>query len=107
MGTSQKALIRAWSPGGAEWKKQRAKWTRESKGDPDVGGARYGQSVRSAAYVLERFGDNELAEMMEATALLRHPAVLRLLAKIGDQFMANRFYGNTTPARRRAKRTKK
>jgi hypothetical protein len=112
---SQKALLDAWAPNGAEWKKQQDEWTKLSKADSAIGGEKFNQAVESAGQAVERFGDPELKKMLEETGFGRHPVVLRFLSKIGaasrestfanggaptggtETSMVNRWYGKTTP----------
>lgn len=64
-------------------KEQVLKWGEESKADPEIGGAKFEQTVNDAKRAISRFGSKELVDMLDATGLGNHKAVLSTLARIG------------------------
>ncbi len=115
---SRKALLDAWAPNGAEWKKQQDEWTKLSKADPTIGGEKFNQSVESAGMLVAKFEQQRgpaLREFLDNTGFGRHPTVLSFLEWAGSQMrestfatngsptggkeesMVNRWYGKTTP----------
>ena len=105
--SARKAILDEWAPGGVEWTKQRDAWIAASKADPIIGGDKYKQSIRLAGEALVRYGDAELAELLDETGFGVHPVVLRFLAKVGKGSMVDVWYGNSVSTPRRAKRIRK
>jgi len=55
----------------------------QAKADPEIGGAQYENSIRLAKTAMKTFGDPELAKMMNQYGVGAHPAMIRLLARVG------------------------
>lgn len=81
-----KATLEAHQPGGAVWEKQVEEWNAKALADPDIGGNKPEQlqaSVKLAKQVVAKFGDKESIEFLEKNPLGSHPALIRLLYRIG------------------------
>lgn len=62
---------------------ERAAWVEQLKADPDIGGAKFNQSVGLAIKALDRFAGNEFRQLLDETGLSSHPAMVRAFYKIG------------------------
>lgn len=83
---SIKATVEAHGPGGAVWEKQVEDWNKAALADPDIGANKPEQlqaSVALAKQVVAKFGDKESIEFLEKNPIGSHPALLRLLYRIG------------------------
>jgi hypothetical protein len=56
----------------------------ETKADPEIGGAKYDESIASAHVALKQFGTPELAKYLSKDAAGSHKEVVRFLAKVGS-----------------------
>ncbi len=97
-----------------EFAGMRQVWFDAAKTDKEIGGENFGKNAELAKRVVDRYGDPELKEGLNATGFGNHPALIRLLVKIGssmkeDQLilpgaqttgqqkdMADIFYGEST-----------
>lgn len=81
---SQKALIDAWKPGGTEWVKRETQWATQAKADPELGATpeAFAVSVEKAQQALAKYGP-ELKPLLDETGFGSHPAVIKMLARIG------------------------
>lgn len=55
----------------------------EAKADPEIGGAKYDESLRSARGVLAKFGTPELRKAMNHYGIGAHKEMIRFLSRIG------------------------
>jgi hypothetical protein len=62
---------------------QVAEWAKALPMDREVGGEKFKQSVADAQQVLQKHGDTELQKLLDESGVGNHPAVFRLLARIG------------------------
>lgn len=60
-------------------------WLQESMKDPEVGGARFDESVSTARKALDAFGTLALKAALDESGLGNHPELIRLLANIGKR----------------------
>ena len=66
-------------------------WRESARTDKEIGGPKFEQSIRHSKAALDKFGDAELKNLLaspseknkDGTAIGNHPAVLRLLARVG------------------------
>lgn len=94
-------------------------WLDAAKNDPEIGGDKWDQSVKEANSVLDRFGDDDIDAALQQTGAGAHPAIIRLLTRVGkaiadDTFTTgkraeteklsfeDKMYADTTPASKRA-----
>lgn len=68
------------------WEKQKNDWKTAFENDPDIGGNRKETTVNDALQAIARGGDEtqqkEFRDVMEATGIGNHPAVIRHLANL-------------------------
>lgn len=62
---------------------KRDEWAKAWEADKEIGGAAFKENVELAKRVVERFGDTELRTALDQSGLGNHPALARLLVKIG------------------------
>jgi len=81
---ARQATIDAWKPGGSEWTKRDAAWTAQAKADPELGKTpeEFSASLERARQALEKYGP-ETKALLDETGFGSHPAVLRMLARVG------------------------
>jgi hypothetical protein len=65
------------------WQQQVEAWRKEAKDDPEIGGAKLDATVKNGQRVLKQFGDEALVKYLEDSRLGDHPALLRMLNRIG------------------------
>lgn len=58
-------------------------WAQEARRDPEFGGDRYESSMRLANAAYRQWATPELAKLMNAAGLTRHPDFIRLFYRIG------------------------
>lgn len=80
------ATLKSHAPGGAVWDKQVEEWNAAALADPDIGANKPEQleaSVKLAKQVVAKFGDKDSIEFLEKNPIGSHPALVRLLVRIG------------------------
>jgi hypothetical protein len=80
------ATLAAHAPGGAEWEKNVKDWNAAALADQELGANKPEQLTQNAALarrVVATFGDKESIEFLEKNPLGSHPALLRMLVRIG------------------------
>lgn len=89
----EKAVAAAWQPGGALWKARDEAWSAQALADPELGGSKeaLATSVEYANKVVDRLADPDLKELLKVTGWGSHPAVLRLLNRIGRGMSESSF----------------
>ena len=55
----------------------------ESKGDKEIGGDKFDESIGSAKRAIDKFGTPKLVEVLDQTGLGNHPEFIRLLTRVG------------------------
>ncbi len=68
---------------GEAWQKQLAEWDKQTREDPEIGGAKLQESLTAAKRVVEKFGGADLMKVIDVAGLGSHPVVIKALAKIG------------------------
>ena len=58
-------------------------WAEQARTDKDIGGDKFDQSMAVALKTLNSFGSPELKEVLNASGLGNHPAVIKLLVNAG------------------------
>lgn len=58
-------------------------WADETRADPEIGGANLKASIAASQRVLAQFGDASTQTLLNQSGLGNHPAMVKLLAKIG------------------------
>lgn len=84
----------------------KAAWAEQSRTDKEIGGDAFDQNMAVALKTLNTFGSPELKDVLNASGLGNHPAVIKLLVKAGkaiseDGFVTGSPQGaDTDPAKR-------
>lgn len=65
-----------------QWETTQADWQRQVRELPEIGGDRLEQTLGQIAKVLDRYGDQEVREILNVTGAGNHPAVVRFMHKI-------------------------
>lgn len=66
-----------------QWGQTVSGWVDSAKKDPEMGGANWDATVKSATKVIGQFGTPELKKYLNMTGAGNHPEVIRLMAKVG------------------------
>lgn len=67
----------------ADHRKAVASWEKSVRDDPDMGGARFDETLERGRAAVRRFGDPKLVEFLDASGLGSHPEFVRFAAKVG------------------------
>lgn len=74
----------AWREGlKAEAKAQVTDWYKAAESDPEIGGAKFKESVNLANQVVNRFGSDALKAQLNESGLGNHPELMRMISRIG------------------------
>lgn len=66
------------------WRDQVKTWAEESAKDKEFGGEKYDENLKTVVRpVLDRWGSDELVDILDQTGIAEHPAVIRFLYKVG------------------------
>lgn len=61
------------------------RWVEEVKKDPDIGGANFDTSVRTARSVFDRYAvSDELKQILATSGITNHPDFIRMFVRIGQ-----------------------
>ena len=77
-----KAVTEAQAAQAAEFKSTPAQWLTDLKRDPEIGGAKWGETATSAALGLKRFGDPDLAKWIGDAGLADFPPLVKLFDRV-------------------------
>lgn len=77
------AALDFWSEERAGIAAMHAEWRELSEKDPEIGGDKLKESAEHARRALDRFGSDELKQVMEEARLGDHPAFVRFFLKLG------------------------
>jgi len=69
----------------------KAAWAEQSRTDKDIGGDNFDQNMAVALKTLNTFGSPELKDVLNASGLGNHPAVIKLLVKAGKAISDDGF----------------
>lgn len=69
----------------------KAAWAEQSRTDKEIGGDNFDQSMAVALKTLNAFGSPELKDVLNASGLGNHPAVIKLLVKAGKAISDDGF----------------
>lgn len=65
------------------WAKTVSDWVDQAKADPEMGGAKWDGTVKTASGLVGKFGTPELKEFFNASGAGNHPEMIRFMAKVG------------------------
>lgn len=69
----------------------KAAWAEQSRTDKEIGGDKFDQNMAVALKTLNAFGSPELKDVLNASGLGNHPAVIKLLVKAGKAISEDGF----------------
>lgn len=93
---AMKAMVEAHA---ASIKAQQDQWAVASANDPLVGGEKMEENLAVALKGLKAYGDDEVNALLKQTPLGTHPAILRLLYRVGQTVQEDRHVNSGgTPA---------
>lgn len=72
-------------------------WIGEIKADKDFGGDKFDANMAVSRKALETFGSPELKDMLNATGLGNHPALIKAFFKAGQAISEDRFVTGAAP----------
>ena len=88
---------------------QRAEWAEAFEKDPDIGGARKGDTLSAAARVFDHYGLKKgegLRQLLDESGLGNHPELIRVFARIGHDMAEGGFErGEVVPTPKTAEQT--
>ena len=61
----------------------KVQWKKDCEKDPDIGGEKYAQNIELAHRAWDKVADKELRSLAEQTGFGSHPAVVRMLVRVG------------------------
>lgn len=67
------------------WNQTLEGWDTEVKADKEIGGAKYDESLKVAARAFKSFEVPEAADILAQYGLHRHPAIIKLFARVGGK----------------------
>lgn len=73
-----------------------AEWKAALKADPTYGGDKFEGSKKAARKLLTKYGDKELTDLLESNPIGDHPALFRLIAKLGHAMAEDTVAGPGT-----------
>lgn len=71
----------------------RTEWADQSKSDKEFGGEKLEENLGIAKQALDKFGSNELKDLLNASGLGNHPELIRFFVKAGKALSADTFVG--------------
>lgn len=66
-------------------------WAEEARADKEIGGDAFDQNAAVARKAIDAFGDDSLKEILDASGMGNHPAVIRAFWKIGKHLSDTKF----------------
>lgn len=76
-------------------------WEDAAKADPQIGGDKWDETLHYAGIVMDKYADEDIAELLDTTGMGSHPALLRVFSDLGrlmapDTFKSGQTSGDTT-----------
>lgn len=87
------------------WAKTVGDWVDQAKADPEIGGAKWDGTVKSASGVVARFGNEQFREYLNASGAGNHPEMIRFMAKVGAMIGEDRPTISENPGKKIAQDT--
>lgn len=75
----------------AQHQEQAQQWRAQAEADPEIGGDKLAESVKTASSFMQKFGGDGLTEFLNQSGFGNHPAVIRLFTKAGQAFSEDGF----------------
>lgn len=87
------------------WAKTIGDWVDQAKADPEIGGAKWDDTVKNASGVVKRFGNDGFREYLNASGAGNHPEMIRFMAKVGAMIGEDRPAISENPGKKIAQDT--
>jgi hypothetical protein len=78
--------------------KQVETWGNEVKADKEIGGKNLEESLGYARKVIDSFGDDGIKSLLDSTGMGNHPAVVKMLVKVGKAISEDSMVRGATPS---------
>jgi len=65
------------------WQTQVDQWAEQVKADKQIGGEKFDENISLAKQALEKFGGQELKDLLQSTGFGNHPAIVKAFYNIG------------------------
>jgi len=65
------------------WQTQVDQWAEQVKADKDLGGEKFNENISLAKQALDKFGGQELKDLLQSTGFGNHPAIVKAFYNIG------------------------
>ena len=62
---------------------QSSEWAEQTQKDPEIGGAKMKETTSTVRRVIQKYGDDDLKEVLNSTGVGNHPAMVRFVARLG------------------------
>lgn len=72
---------------------QNETWQAQTKSDPEIGGAKFEESMQHVAVARDAFGNDALMALLNTTGIGNNVEVLRFMAKAGKAISSDKFVG--------------
>ena len=110
---AQAALDHASAESRAYWKMQEARadivrrqeWVSQTQGDPEIGGAKFVETVKAAALARQTYFTPEFDKLLNDTGLGNHPEFVRAWARVGRSLSEGALINPPAAAPAEKKRT--
>jgi len=66
-----------------QWQAQVDQWAEDVKADKDIGGEKFEQNISLAKQALDKFGGQDLKDLLQSTGFGNHPAIVKAFYNIG------------------------
>lgn len=104
------ALARGREQLNEHWAEVRSEWVKEVKSDPEIGGAKFDQSMEYVGKVINQFGSPALRDELNSTGFGDNPEFFRFFVNVGKALSEDKIHtgsarttGPMTPEQRAAR----
>lgn len=66
-----------------QWQTQVDQWAEDVKADKELGGEKFDENIALAKQALDKFGGQELKDLLQSTGFGNHPAIVKAFYNIG------------------------
>ena len=75
------------------------RWVSELKADPEIGGAKLNENLAYGANVIKKYGSDDVKRVLNETGLGSHPAIVKMLVKVGRAISEDKFLDGSTASK--------
>ena len=91
-----KQMIAAREADKAMYADEVKRWVSELKADPEIGGAKLNENLAYGANVIKKYGSDDVKRVLNETGLGSHPAIVKMLVKVGRAISEDTFVDGST-----------